>query len=300
MERIDANASLKVRMQENRKRWEQMRKDSPDITCTEYSGACSKVLAHYSPDPQLYTTGVFSVVGPQPGPTDTDLSNMSCPCIDKAKRTLQKAEIHKAVGKALNMFGALPTELAKRMTFETYLDNPDWRPGESEMAYRAWLYCREYAADANATPFLTMFGGYGAGKTHLAMAIAQRAGLQVVWTNCTDLFSYLKTRFKIDFPEEVERIKSAQLLVLDDLGANRFTPWADETLYEILHHRHQERLPTVITTNCNPYEDNPIDGRLLSRMTDLQLGWLFHLDVQDNRRMMPRREYREWPYENLR
>ena len=280
------------RFREERKKWEQMRKESPDTTCTVSHADCSTVLSRCASSTyrDRHTGTIHNFDDALPATTD-----MSCPCLDKAKRALEKANVQRVVQKAVSMFGRLPSEMAKRMTFETYLDNPDWRPGESKVAYKAWLYCKEYAADPKATPFLTLFGGYGAGKTHLAISIAQRADLQVVWANCTDLFSYLKTRFKIDFDDEVERIKTAQLLVLDDLGANRFTPWADEKLYEIVNHRHQERLPTVITTNFSPYGDNPIDGKLLSRMTDLDLGWVFQLDIQDNRRMMPRLEYRDWP-----
>lgn len=51
------------------------------------------------------------------------------------------------------------------------------------------------------------------------------------------------------------------LLVLDDVGAEKMTEWANQTLYAILNARYQSRLPTIITTN-NP---DAIDDRLLSR-----------------------------------
>ena len=47
------------------------------------------------------------------------------------------------------------------------------------------------------------------------------------------------------------RISSAQLhLVLDDLGAERNTPFAEpDKLFQIVNHRYEERLPTIITTS---------------------------------------------------
>ena len=274
METIGGFKALIARRQEERRNWEEMRATSPHTTCEVYPKDCETTLR----------------LG-----ANIEYRGLSCSCIERAKRALEKADIDKAVRRAVAMWGGLPSELAREMTFETYLDNPDWRPDESEIAYRAWLRCKDYAAEPTQTPFLTLFGGYGGGKTHLAMSIAQKAGMQVVWANCTELFSYLKSRFKLDFDSEFERIKLAEMLVLDDLGANSFTPWIDEKLYEIVNHRHQERMPTVITTNYNPYGENPIDARLLSRITDLRRGDLFHLDIQDNRQMLPRREYRGWP-----
>lgn len=51
------------------------------------------------------------------------------------------------------------------------------------------------------------------------------------------------------------------LLVLDDVGAEKATEWANQTLYSILNARYEGRLPTIVTTN-NP---DVIDERILSR-----------------------------------
>ena len=44
----------------------------------------------------------------------------------------------------------------------------------------------------------------------------------------------------------------AELLVLDDLGAERLTDWVEETMHLIVNTRYNEKRPTVFTTN---YED---------------------------------------------
>ena len=60
----------------------------------------------------------------------------------------------------------------------------------------------------------------------------------------------------------------AQILVLDDLGTQSATPWAREKLYQILNHRYNANLPTVITT-ANSIDE--VDPRVRSRMLDSRL-----------------------------
>ena len=51
------------------------------------------------------------------------------------------------------------------------------------------------------------------------------------------------------FDERFDQVRNAPLLVLDDLGSQSNTPWAQEKLYQIFNHRYNAKLPTVITTN---------------------------------------------------
>jgi DNA replication protein DnaC len=55
------------------------------------------------------------------------------------------------------------------------------------------------------------------------------------------------------------------LLVLDDLGTQSATPWAQEKLYQIFNHRYNARLPTVITATD---DIDAIEERLKSRLLD--------------------------------
>jgi DNA replication protein DnaC len=57
-------------------------------------------------------------------------------------------------------------------------------------------------------------------------------------------------------------------LILDDLGAHASTPWAQEKLFQLLNHRYNAQLPTVITTNQRLEE---LDPRLRSRLQDVGL-----------------------------
>lgn len=132
-------------------------------------------------------------------------------------------------------------------------------------------------------------GQYGCGKTHLAVAIAnqrmEQFGEQVIFITAPDLLDLLRTTFnpnvEISFDTYFEQIRNIPLLVLDDLGVEKPSPWANEKLFQLLNHRHVEELPTVITTNT-AVED--LDPRLSSRMMQSRLVNRIRISAPDYRR----------------
>ena len=65
-----------------------------------------------------------------------------------------------------------------------------------------------------------------------------------------------------------EEVRTAPILILDDLGTQATTPWVREKLYQLFNYRYNAELPTVITTADYVKE---VDPRLLSRMEDRRL-----------------------------
>ena len=59
-------------------------------------------------------------------------------------------------------------------------------------------------------------------------------------------------------------MRNAPVLILDDLGTQNGTPWAQEKLFQILNHRYNAQLPTVVTTNLSI---DRLDERLRMRLT---------------------------------
>jgi DNA replication protein DnaC len=126
----------------------------------------------------------------------------------------------------------------------------------------------------NLKGWLLLMGGYGCGKTHLAAAIANFAvdlGVPTLFLTVPDLLDWL--RFSYDSPEATfeqrfDEIRNIALLVLDDLGTQNATPWAQEKLYQIINHRYAAKLPMVVTTNLDM---DDIDGRIRSRLQDPEL-----------------------------
>ncbi len=127
--------------------------------------------------------------------------------------------------------------------------------------------------------WLVFVGPYGNGKTHLAAAIANyRAGIGLppLFVVVPDLLDHLRATYSphstTTNDRRFEEIRTAPLLILDDLGTQAATPWAQEKLYQLLNHRYNAELPTVMTTALQLEE---IDARLRSRMLDPRLSRVF-------------------------
>ena len=103
--------------------------------------------------------------------------------------------------------------------------------------------------------WLVFMGSYGCGKTHLAAAIANfRAGMgdPPLFIMLPDLLDHLRATFSphssVAYDRRFEQIRTANLLILDDVGTQSMTPWVKEKLYQLFNHRYNAELPTVITT----------------------------------------------------
>jgi len=174
----------------------------------------------------------------------------------------------------------------KDMTFENF--SSKGRLGLSEEQVKSLTYAlnqaQHYSQAMNG--WLVFVGGYGCGKTHLAAAIANFAlslGAPTLFLTVPDLLDWL--RFSYDNPEarfedRFEEIRNMGLLVLDDLGTQNATPWAEEKLYQIINHRYVNHLPTIITTN---QELSAIDGRVRSRLEDPSLTTIVRINAPDYR-----------------
>jgi DNA replication protein DnaC len=86
------------------------------------------------------------------------------------------------------------------------------------------------------------------------------------------LLDHLRATFSTNSPISLDRrfeeIRSAPLLILDALGEQSPTPWANEKLFQLIDYRHINKLPTVITTAKHPKE---VDERIYSRIMDARL-----------------------------
>jgi DNA replication protein DnaC len=99
-----------------------------------------------------------------------------------------------------------------------------------------------------------------------------------------DLLDHLRSSFspesKVTYDELFEKVKTSPLLILDDLGTESSTPWAQEKLYQILNYRYNSRLATVITV-AGFLEG--IEGRLASRLQDPKLSNVIPISAPDYR-----------------
>lgn len=157
-------------------------------------------------------------------------------------------------------------------TFETFDESVE---GVERAYQRAREFAERFPDEDYPVKWLIFFGNYGCGKTHLAAAVANHAlrHLRVLFANVPDLLDHLRSTFgptsEVGYDARFETIRDIPLLVLDDLGTENTTPWAREKLYQIINHRYNSKLPTVITSNRDPKKD--IEPRIYSRMTDRAL-----------------------------
>lgn len=120
--------------------------------------------------------------------------------------------------------------------------------------------CRKYAEsfDLNSTS-LYFYGRTGLGKTHLSLAIANEAikkGYNVVYGSVINFFNKIeREKFGKDDNFETENILiDADLLILDDLGAEFSTSFTTSVLYNIINSRICRGVPTIISSNLNLVE----------------------------------------------
>lgn len=142
------------------------------------------------------------------------------------------------------------------------------RPGVAEAVHAA----RAYAESPNG--ILLLSGTYGCGKTHLAMAIGNtllERGVAAAFYTVPDLLTTLHASLVNDYGAGYDRLlrqlRDVDVLILDDLGAERTTDRRSEHLFNVLNDRYQYGTPLVITSNIAPTSER-FERRLRSRLTD--------------------------------
>ncbi len=164
-------------------------------------------------------------------------------------------------------------------------DDRDWfaplRAAHMERGNQHALAAAEAMA-AKPSGWLVLHGPIGTGKTSLAKAIES-----TVWgkerfprTVATILGIWQTMSLEDDFQAQFQRECDARVMVLDNLGRERLTPWRLERLGECLDWRFARRLPTVITTEYDvdrlahrmgsqPGDGDAIADRIFSTDNDL-------------------------------
>ncbi|MGQ9552596.1 MAG: ATP-binding protein [Anaerolineae bacterium] len=156
-------------------------------------------------------------------------------------------------------------------TFETFdLRKEELDAQSHDYLRQAYMAAREYAE--NPQGWIVFQGDHYSGKTHLAAAIANYRiahGFPALFIAVPDLLDHLRSAYDpnapVSFDKRLQQVRRAPLLVLDDLGAQSSTPWAQEKLYQLFTYRFNELKPTVITTD---HTLEQIDERLKVRLMD--------------------------------
>ncbi len=132
-------------------------------------------------------------------------------------------------------------------------------------------YAATFTRDSESMLF---FGRTGLGKTHLSTAIAEAVierGFSVQYESAANIFEdFAHDRFKSNYgekPPRADKYFEADLLIIDDLGAEATTQFSIAALYNLLNTRINLGLPTIINTNMSDRElQSRYDDRITSRI----------------------------------
>lgn len=114
----------------------------------------------------------------------------------------------------------------------------------------------ELAATLEAKGGIVLYGPPGTGKTHLTAALVRSLFEdekidRPAWLNTATMFDQM--RRAINDPT-VERIdpSGADLIVWEDLGRERPSPFVIEQFYVLVNRAYENMIPMIITTNLRP------------------------------------------------
>ena len=197
-----------------------------------------------------------------------------------------------AAGGQYREFGGMTRAVLSQYTFDGFREQGLGGRGDVENLPMTKSTVMEWATQPAG--WLTLIGGTGVGKTHLAAAVANdrlAEGERVCFAVVPELLDALRASYRDEGEASFEAVfawlKDVDLLVLDDLGAHQSTDWAREKLYQLCAYRHLQRSPTLITMNVMP---DDLDPRLTSRLLDSRLGVAIHMKAKDFRTQQAPRE----------
>jgi DNA replication protein DnaC len=183
-------------------------------------------------------------------------------------------------------------DLYSDLTFDAFDPRGAAQDSRRQSSVAAALGATRAFAD-NPEGWLVLVGPNGCGKTHLAAAVANARlseNEHAIICPVPDLLDHLRSTFapdsRVTYDELFETIRTAAVLILDDLGTQSATAWAQEKLYQLINYRYTAKLPTVVTSNLSPEKLEP---RIGSRLRDRSLSKVIEIDAPDFRRFDRRR-----------
>lgn len=114
-------------------------------------------------------------------------------------------------------------------------------------------YAEKFGEMKSRNQGLLLYGETGTGKTHLACCIGNYLMDNLTTVFATSLVKILQnanySRSSVEENAFIDKMNFADLLILDDLGAERSTDYALEMVYNVIDSRYRCGKPMIVTTN---------------------------------------------------
>lgn len=106
---------------------------------------------------------------------------------------------------------------------------------------------------------LALFGDVGVGKTQLACTVGLRLIehelIDVRYANVVHAFELARMSFESGKGNPIPAMITCDFLILDDLGAQKSTPWTMEQVLLITDYRTMRDLPMLVTSNAHSWKE---------------------------------------------
>jgi DNA replication protein DnaC len=151
------------------------------------------------------------------------------------------------------------------------------RQKEIVLAARGFLQTFRGGEQDHPGKGLLLIGREGTGKTHIAVAVLKDViarGFTGLYWNVPELFLELRRLMnesaELTESDLFDEARRADLLVLDDLGAERSSEYVTDRLYVLINGRYGDDMPTIVTTNRGFDElRTQIGPRIFSRICEM-------------------------------
>lgn len=213
---------------------------------------------------------------------------LQCDCIEKMQDEERQREREQEILDNMLKFKKYSNLSKKVCTFDNWQHNQYTQSAEDcYQTFRKFL--RDYHA---GTQGMIVYGEAGCGKTHLSMALATelvKSGAKVIFKNVPSLFEEIFDTFnnyETKPSDVINPIIEADVVILDDLGAEKPSDFVKSKLYYIVNSLYNNNATVIVTSNLQNVSDlkDVIGFRAYDRL--LEMCTLVHNKGQSYRRYL--------------
>lgn len=210
----------------------------------------------------------------------------ACRCVTEKRRKWENAQSElRRAGRRAECFRG--TNMA-----DWNFENDDRRNPELTAAMKN--YADDFESYRRRGQGLLLYGNVGCGKTYYAACIANAVidrGYRALMTNFAAISDELSGTW--EKAEYIDGLMRYELLIIDDLGAERKSEYMQEIVWKIADARYRSGLPLIVTTNLTAEEIDKSGGidnkRIYSRLLERCLA--VEVKGRDRRREIAKRDW---------